>query len=463
MSIESPPGKVVRLSARELEVARLVAEGLTNREIAAKLYLSERTVDGHLEHIREKLGVGTRAQVTAWVIRNEAAPQVAAPAAKPQSRPRRFALAHPRAWLAAALVLALLTTAVGVLRLTEPPPPTIETVAGSACVKPDGNPCPTSDGVSATAATLSRPTSVAVDSKGVIYIADYGEGLIRKVSGGTITTAVGGGDLDLASRVPGQAVSSPSLGHASTIAVDNHDQLYVLTNRDSALEIWRLDEAGLMQFVANLGPTHAAFVDFAANLPVGGLAIADDGMIYASDRAGNRVVQVRDGQVLPYAGTGSTGDGGSARTALLSWPVGLALDRGENLYIADTGRHRIRKVDHRTGVITTVAGSYKWGDDSGDGGPATQARLNFPFDVVIAPDGRLVIADSANNRVRVVADGTIEPLAGTGRWGFYGDGASALSAEFNGPEGIAVDRKGDLFIADTENQRVREIPRVLSA
>src|SRR6266550_4313052 len=114
---DAPPEKsAVRLSPRELEVATMVAEGLTNREIAAKLFISERTADGHLEHIREKLGVNTRAQVTAWVVRHESAPLVVpAPSPRVVVVPPGWALVHPRAWLAAALVLALLTAGVGVL------------------------------------------------------------------------------------------------------------------------------------------------------------------------------------------------------------------------------------------------------------------------------------------------------------------------------------------------------------
>ena len=112
----------------------MVAQGLTNREIAARLFISERTVDGHLEHLREKLGVNTRSQVTAWVVRHEAA-EVAAPAGAPARvvAPPSWTFVHPRAWVAAELVLAVLAAGVGVLRLTSPVPPIIRTVVGSQC------------------------------------------------------------------------------------------------------------------------------------------------------------------------------------------------------------------------------------------------------------------------------------------------------------------------------------------
>ena len=458
----------VRLSPRELEVARMVAQGLTNRQIGEKLFISERTVDGHLEHIREKLGVSTRAQVTAWIVRNEAAPVAEPrPASVPSARPQRRVITHPRAWLAAALVAALLGAGVGLLRLTAPPAPTIETVVGTDCRLPDPDLCKVIGATEAQLATLRRPTSVAMDSKGVMYIADYGHQLILKVQDHLVTRVAGGGDKELKSPMLGIDVSGDSLGHPSAVAVDAHGVLYILTNRNNSLEIWRFDGAGFMSLVANLGPSHTQFsYVISQNLPVGDLAITSEGVIYASDRVGNRVVQVRGSEVIPYAGGGSDGlgDGGAALSAQLSSPIGLALDRHENLYIADTGHHRIRRVDHGTGTITTIAGSYKYGDDSGDGGPATRARLNFPFGLAIARDGTIVFSDTANQQIRVISpSGTITRLAGNGQWGFAGDRGDAAQVEFNGPESVVVDAGGDLFVADTENNRIREIPKLFSA
>src|SRR5262252_10247415 len=128
-SHESP---TVQLSRREQEIADLVAQGLTNRQIAQKLFISERTVDGHLEHVREKLGVNTRAQVATWVVLRQSAAAPTAPHAEPISRPVRRAILviHPRLWLAATLLLAVLAAVVGVLRLTAPPEPAINPIAG---------------------------------------------------------------------------------------------------------------------------------------------------------------------------------------------------------------------------------------------------------------------------------------------------------------------------------------------
>jgi len=465
MSDGSAPKTSVRLSPREIEVAGMVAEGLTNREIAARLFISERTADGHLEHIREKLGVNTRAQVTAWVVRQESAPiMVAVPAPAIALAPPRWALAHPRAWLGAALVLALLAAGVGVLRLTAPSPPTIQTVAGSACA--NSSDCYGGDNQRAVSAQLARPTSVAVDSKGTLYIADYGNQRIRKVMDGVITTVAGGGKEPLGDDVLGISVASSSLGLASTVAVDRHDQLYLLTSRDQSLEVWRIDANGFMHSIVSVGPSNISSGQFAPNLPVGGLAITKDGVFFIADRAGNRVIKFDGKTRSVYAGTGDTeGDGASATSAQLSWPIGLALDKHENLYIADTGNHRIRKVDHAKGTITTVAGGGgEFEGNSGDEGFAKDALLSFPFDVAVAADGTLVFTDTGNHRLRMVApDGRIYAVAGTGRWGFSGDGSPASQAEFDGPEGLTLDAKGNLFIADTENQRVREIPRLFGS
>ena len=457
MSSGSPNETQARLSPRETEVARLVAEGMTNREIAAKLFLSERTVDRHLEHIREKLGVSTRAQVAAWVIRSDAlhAPAPATPAAPAATARRQGGVfAHPRAWTAAALVLALLATAVGVLRLTAPPPPIIRTFAGNCSPASGPAECAASgDDGPATQAKLSRPTSVAVDSSGVTYIADYFNGRIRKVEGGIISTLVGGGDKELANGVFGFDVSSKSLGLASTVAVDRQGGVYVLTSRNDLLELWKVHNL-LMQQVVVVGQSNVAVSPDGPRLPVGGLAITAEGVVYIADRGGNRIWRFDGNQKTLYAGTGVDGllgDNGNATEAEFSNPIGLALDSRENLYIADTGNDRIRRVDRVKETITTVAG--------GAGG-----SLNLPFGVVVAHDGTILVADTGNYRIQEISPGgTLATVAGTGRWGFQGDEMPATEAEFDVPESIALSAAGDLFISDTENMRVRVIRHLLGS
>jgi len=163
--------------------------------------------------------------------------------------------------------------------------------------------------------------------------------------------------------------------------------------------------------------------------------------------------------IRPVAGTGIAGfggDGGPAPRAQLNHPEGVAVDASGNLYIADTDNNRIRKISPN-GIITTVAGTGIAGF-SGDGGPASQAQLNHPEGVAVDASGNLYIADTGNNRIRKISpDGIITTVAGTEIAGFSGDNGPASQAQLNQPEGIAVDASGNLFIADTDNDRIREV------
>ncbi len=158
------------------------------------------------------------------------------------------------------------------------------------------------------------------------------------------------------------------------------------------------------------------------------------------------------------SGPGFSGDGLAATGAQLNYPWGVAVDAAGNIYIADTANQRIRKVTAATGVITTMAGTGVAGF-TGDGGPATAAQLNDPRAVAVDEEGNVFIADTRNHRVRKVAAGTgvITTMAGTGVAGFTGDGGPATAAQLNGPMGLAVDGAGNLFIADTWNDRIREV------
>ncbi|MEW6477234.1 MAG: NHL repeat-containing protein [Actinomycetota bacterium] len=190
-------------------------------------------------------------------------------------------------------------------------------------------------------------------------------------------------------------------------------------------------------------------------------AVGPDGSVYIADTFNHRIRRVDPGgAVTTLAGTGQaafSGDGGPATAATLHWPHGVAVDPpGAGLYIADSANHRIRRVDLASGVITTVAGTGP--GFSGDGGPAVAARLQDPKAVWVAPSGDLYIADSANERIRRVdRSGTIVTVAGTGVPGFSGDGGPATAAQFDGPRGLAGDAAGNLYVADDNNHRVRRI------
>jgi uncharacterized protein (TIGR03437 family) len=199
----------------------------------------------------------------------------------------------------------------------------------------------------------------------------------------------------------------------------------------------------------------ATWLDFPA-----GVAVDDAGNVYVSDTSGNRVLRVRpDGIRETFAGTGSfgvSGDGGPATEARLASPAGLSFGPDGSLYVTNRSTPRIRKIAP-DGTITTVAGTGGSGF-GGDGGPATEAMLSFPTDVAVDTAGNLYIADADNDRVRRVdPQGMISTFAGTGERGFDGDGGPAGEAQLNFPQGVAIGPAGEVLIADTTNHRIRVV------
>jgi uncharacterized protein (TIGR03437 family) len=305
----------------------------------------------------------------------------------------------------------------------------------------------------ATSAQLYGTVGVAVDQAGAVYIADIGNHRIRKVSNGVITTVAGSGGSGFGGD-NGPATSAQFDPYS--VAVDSSGILYIAdyinrrVRKVSDGVITTVAGSGTGGFSGDGGPATSARMYFPT-----GVAVDRDGNLYIADSGAQRVRKVSKGVITTVAGNGATGSGGDngpATTAQFNNPMGLAVDAAGNLYIADWWNHRVRKVSG--GVITTVAGNGTLGF-SGDGGPATSAQLNYPYGVAVDAAGNLYIADRENNRVRRVSGGVITTVAGNGTGGFSGDGGPAASAELSYPEGVAVDSAGNVYIADTNNSRLR--------
>ena len=191
-----------------------------------------------------------------------------------------------------------------------------------------------------------------------------------------------------------------------------------------------------------------------------GVTVGPDGSFYIADFENSRIRRVDpDGTISTFAGKGNygfSGDGGQAVEAALNFPKAIVFGPDGSAYIVDNGNNRIRRVD-KNGIITTVVGTGERGY-GGDGGPAAQAKLNWPAGIAIAPDGTLYIADTANHRIRRVGpDGSIYTIAGTGTSGFFGDGGPAIEAKLVQPVGLALGPDGSLYLADSGNRRVRRV------
>ncbi len=311
----------------------------------------------------------------------------------------------------------------------------------------------------ADSSSLSRPAGLALNFFSTqLYIADTGHRRVgvMNVGSGPVTTAAGNGSLSWSGD--GAAATSAQLGSPYAVTFDPSGNEYVADNQDNVIRKVDLDGNittvagnGIAGFAGDGGPANVAEL----NDPRG-LAADQAGNVYISDTGNQRVRELRtDGTITTVAGNGSagfSGDGGAATSARINYARGLAVDGLGSVYIADTANDRVRKFTVG-GSMNTFAGNGTAGF-SGDG-PAAGVRLNLPRGLAFDSAGHLFISDSGNNRVREVTNGNMATVAGDGVAGAAGDGGPATSAELNDPFGVGVDAAGNLYIADTLNNRIR--------
>ena len=326
----------------------------------------------------------------------------------------------------------------------------IRTVAGHTNV---------ADAIPATSASLNRPSDVAVDDDGNVYVADSENDRVRMIDpSGIISTFAGTGNWGHGGD--GGPATDAALNAPSSVAVDAAGSLYVSDRQNHRVRM--VNAAGIITTVAGTGrqgfggdggPASEALLSFP-----GGIAVDASGNLHIADTGNQRVrtVNVR-GIISTVAGTGDWehgGDGGPATEAGLRIPTAIATDSVGNMFV--TTAARVRKID-ATGIITTYAGTGERGFN-GDGGPASEAQLNYPIRVTADAIGNVYVADSNGRRVRKIdPSGIITTLAGTGESDDGEDGGLATETPLEGPNGVALDPHGNVFVSDAFANKIRKI------
>ena len=330
----------------------------------------------------------------------------------------------------------------------------ISTIAGSALTSYSG------DGGPATAAGMTIPTGIAMDRYGNVYFADNNDGRIRKIdTSGIITTVAGNGTTGFLTE--GVPATSSGLYSPTSVAIDTSGNIYIADELDH--RVLMVNTSGIIHTFAGTGTAGyngdgIQATDAKLWFP-SAVAIDRGGNVYITDQSNYRIRKVNtSGVISTIAGTGAsgcTGDGGPATAATLQNTENLSFDNHGNMYFSDY-LTVIRKID-TAGIITTVAGVDTFGY-SGDGGPAIHAKMNRPICAVADTAGNLYITDGVNNCIRKVnTAGIISTFAGTTVAGFSGDNGPATAAKMNYPWGIVMDNAGIIYFADGNNRRIRKI------
>lgn len=337
----------------------------------------------------------------------------------------------------------------------------IGTLAGNGAARFAG------DGGQAASASLNQPRGeIAQGPDGNLFIADTFNNRIRRVApDGVITTVAGNGTGSFGGD--GGRATAARLHWPHDVEVDAAGNVWIADSANHRIR--RVTPDGVIRTVVGTGVggfngDGLAGTATRINRPKGLEITATSLWFSDGDNNRVRVLDLATNTVRTVAGTGprgATGDGGPAIQARLNGPRMIALDQVGNLYIADSFNHRIRRVG-TDGIITTVAGTGAAGF-SGDGGPATLARLSEPRGLTVGDDGTLYIADTVNARVRQVdlTTGVITTVVGNGAKRFAGDGGQAIAASLRNPRGVSFDSAGRLLIADTLNNRIRVVAAVV--
>jgi trimeric autotransporter adhesin len=324
-------------------------------------------------------------------------------------------------------------------------------------------------------ADIPGPTSLVEDKKGNLYVAAPYSEYVFEVSGGAVTQFAGVGYIADRAK-PGSASTEP-LWNPYGLAVDKLGNIYIADTGNNRIR--KVDPSGnVTSFAGTSKPCYfqgrcgdgKAAIDAKLNSPQG-VAVDLAGNVYIADTGDNRIRVVKtNGNIYQFAGTWSVpactsptspcGDGGPAVSAALSAPIGVSLDFNGSVYISDSGDNRVRIVNLKAHTINAFAGNGSTCPGTGkcgDGGSAVTASMGPPRGLFADTRGNVYIADARDNRIRIVNAGTINTFAGTGVHGYQGDGGPPASAQLAGPSGVYADSKGHVFICDTGNQVVREV------
>jgi hypothetical protein len=354
--------------------------------------------------------------------------------------------------LLAALVCSASAHAQGILTVT--PARSATTAAGTGTIGYTG------DNGAATAAALASPGAVAYDGNGNLYIADSNNHVVREVIklSGNIVTLAGTGIAGF-SGDNGPATSA-QLDTPTGIAVDATGNIYIADSHNQRI---RKLTTGTITTIAGTGSAgfngDGVATASTLNLP-SAIAVDAAGNLYIADTNNQRIRKITGTTISTIAGTGEqnyTGDNAAATAATLDSPTAVAVDTVGNLYIADRHNQRIRMVS-ATGTITTLAGSGTpnfAGSFTGDGASSTASTLAKPTGVTVDSAGNVTIADTNNQRLRQLGGGVIATVAGNGQQDFSGDTSPATAAALDAPRAVAADSAGNLATADTLNQRIR--------